>query len=45
MTGIDLDRPKEIWMSMKVTGPTYVKNSGKPDGIFVDRVILVSDQD
>ena len=42
-TGILLDNPREVWVSLKFTGPTYVKGSTKPDGIFVERVIVVQD--
>ena len=41
VTGIDQNFPKEIWASIKITGPSYVKGSTKPDGIFIDRVVLV----
>lgn len=44
LTGIDRDIPKEIWVSLKITGPTYIENSQKRDGLFVDRVILVEKQ-
>lgn len=33
--------PYDIYASLKFTGPTYVKNSTRPDGVFVDRIILV----
>ena len=34
------DYDSDLWVSIKVTGPTYVKGSTKPDGVFVDRVIV-----
>ena len=30
---------KEVWISLKLTGPAYVDGSTKPNGIFVERVI------
>ena len=39
--GIDQNFPKEIWASIKITGPAYVDGSTKPNGIFIERVILV----
>ncbi|MGI6356595.1 MAG: DUF4838 domain-containing protein [Lentisphaeria bacterium] len=41
ITGIDQNFPKEVWASIKITGPAYVEGSEKPNGIFIDRVILV----
>ena len=41
ITGIDQNIPKEIWASIKITGPAYVEGSTQTDGIFIDRVILV----
>ena len=32
-----------IWISAKFTGPGYVKNSQKPNRIFLDQVVLVKD--
>ena len=37
------DYPYDIYVSLKFTGPSYVKNSKKEDGIFVDRIILSRD--
>lgn len=34
------DYPYDIYVSLKFTGPSYVKNSKQKDGIFVDRIIL-----
>ena len=34
------DYESDVWVSLKFTGPTYVKGSTLPDGIFVDRVIF-----
>ena len=31
----------EIYASLKVTGPSYVKNSKKPDGVYLDRVVFL----
>jgi hypothetical protein len=31
----------EIYASLKVTGPSYVKNSKKPDGVYLDRVVIL----
>lgn len=33
------DYPCDVFVSIKFTGPSYVKGSARPDGIFVDRVI------
>lgn len=33
----------EIWASVKLTGPSYAPGSGKPDAIYLDRVIYVAD--
>ena len=30
---------KEVWISLKLTGPAYVDGSTKPNGIFIERVI------
>ena len=32
-----------IWISAKITGPAYVKNSTKPNRIFLDQVVLVKE--
>ena len=32
-----------FWISVKITGPAYVKNSTKPNRIFLDRIILTKD--
>jgi hypothetical protein len=29
------------WVHLKITGPAYVKDSKKENGIFVDQIILV----
>ena len=34
------DYESDVWISVKAAGPTYVKGSSKPDGIFIDRVII-----
>lgn len=39
-TGI-VPEEMDIWISMKATGPAYVKGSTKPNDIFVERLILV----
>ena len=44
ITGILQDNPREVWMSLKITGPTYVKGSTKPDGVWLERVIVVNDK-
>jgi len=31
----------ETWISVKYTGPAYVKGSTKQNGVFLDQVILV----
>ena len=31
----------EIYASLKLTGPSYVKNSQKPDGVYLDRVVFL----
>lgn len=36
--------PYDVYASLKFTGPVYVKNSSRPDGVFVDRIILVRQQ-
>ena len=37
------DNPRDVWISLKITGPAYVKNSTKPNGIYVERVIIVEE--
>lgn len=32
---------REIWISVKLTGPTYVKGSTRKDGIFIERIFIV----
>lgn len=34
------DYPYDVFVSIKLTGPAYVKGSKNNDGIFVDRIIL-----
>jgi hypothetical protein len=34
----------EIYVSMKLTGPSYVKNSKQPDGAWLDRVVIAEVQ-
>ena len=36
------DREYEIWVSLKLTGPSYVKNSGQEDAVWLDRVIVAT---
>jgi hypothetical protein len=33
------------WLSLKLQGPAYVKNSTEPNGAWMDRVLLVRPQD
>lgn len=35
----------ESWISVKYTGPAYVKGSKQKNGVFLDRVILVKPED
>ena len=35
----------ETWISVKYTGPAYVKGSTQKNGVFLDRVILVKPED
>ena len=30
-----------VYVSLKFTGPSYVPGSKKPDGVFIDQIILV----
>ena len=30
-----------VWISVKITGPAYVKNSKKPNAVMLDRIVLV----
>lgn len=34
------DYESDVWISVKFTGPAYVKGSLLPDGVFIDRVII-----
>jgi hypothetical protein len=34
----------EVWVSLKFTGPTYVKDSRSPDQVLIDQVIAVPPQ-
>lgn len=34
----------EVWVSLKFTGPTYVKDSSSPDQVLIDQVIVVPPQ-
>ena len=38
-----LGEVREIWVSMKFTGPLYVKGSKQPNRVLFDRVLLVKD--
>ena len=33
------DFPYDVYISIKFTGPAYVKDSKKPNGVFIDRII------
>ncbi|PIU65235.1 MAG: hypothetical protein COS85_09530 [Armatimonadetes bacterium CG07_land_8_20_14_0_80_59_28] len=35
------DHERDIWVSLKVTGPAYVKDAKQPNAISIDRVVLV----
>ena len=35
----------ETWLSVKYTGPAYVKGSTQKNGVFLDRVILVKQEE
>ncbi len=37
----DIDPARDYWISLKVTGPAYVKNSKNKNAVWMDRVILV----
>lgn len=37
----DADHQRDIWVSLKVTGPAYVKDSKQPNTVSIDRVIVV----
>ena len=39
------DNRREFWISVKLTGPTYVKGSSDKDGIFIERVFCVKPED
>ena len=43
ITGIVQDNPRDVWISLKITGPAYVKNSTKPNGIYLERVIIIEE--
>lgn len=34
------DHERDIWVSLKVTGPAYVRGSKRPNAVSIDRVIL-----
>jgi hypothetical protein len=36
----DPDPQRDVWVSLKVTGPAYVKDSKQPNALTIDRVIL-----
>lgn len=38
---LEPDAEYEIYASIKLTGPSYVKNSRKPDGVYLDRVVFL----
>ena len=38
--GVQTDR-REVWLSVKLTGPTYVKGAAAPDAIALERLFLV----
>ena len=44
ITGILQDNPREVWVSLKITGPAYVKGSTKPDGVWLERIIVINDK-
>jgi hypothetical protein len=31
----------DVWVSLKFTGPTYVKGSSLPDHVLIDQVVIV----
>jgi len=35
----------ETWFSVKYTGPAYVKGSTRPNGVWIDKVILVKPEE
>ncbi len=37
------DHERDIWVSLKVTGPAYVKESQQPNAVSLDRVIVVKE--
>ena len=39
--GIPMGR-REVWLSVKLTGPTYVNGSADEDGIFIERVLFAT---
>lgn len=38
------DHNWDIWTSLKLTGPAYVKGSAKPNAVSIDRIVLVKGQ-
>ena len=38
---LEPDAEYEVRASIKLTGPSYVKNSKKPDGVYLDRVVFL----
>ena len=42
--GVQTDR-REVWLSLKLTGPTYVKGSTRPDGIYLERLFFVEPEE
>ncbi len=40
----DQNHERDVWVSLKVTGPAYVKDSKQPNALSVDRVILTKAQ-
>jgi len=35
------DHDRDVWVSLKVTGPAYVRGSKQPNAVSMDRVIVV----
>ena len=35
------DHQRDIWVSLKITGPAYVKDSKQPNAVFLDRVLVI----
>lgn len=42
--GVQTDR-REVWLSLKLTGPTYVKGSTRSDGIYLERLFFVEPEE